>query len=85
MREDGHVDVRCSPAQAVTLRSGRYDGCRVNAHPLEMNWRGVAVERATDGSLTAVRFEPPEFESWGRVEVLGRDGGLAWSNPFPIG
>jgi hypothetical protein len=81
---DGHVDVRCSPAQAVTLRSGRWDGCRVNAGRLEMNWRGSAVERTGDGLLTAVRFEPPEFERWGRVEVLAADGGLAWSNPFPV-
>jgi predicted metal-dependent phosphoesterase TrpH len=81
---DGHVDVRTSPARAVTLRSGRWDGCRVNAGRLEMNWRGSAIERTRDGSLTAVRFEPPEFERWGRVEVLGIDGGLAWSNPFPI-
>ena len=84
VHEDGHVDVRCSPAKAVTLRSGRWDGCRVNAGPLEMNWRGSAVERTAQGALTAVRFDPPEFERWGRVEVLGVDGGLAWSNPFPV-
>jgi hypothetical protein len=77
--------VRTSPARAVTLRSGRWDGCRVNAGPLEMNWRGSAVERTADGLLTAVRFEPPEFERWGRVDVLGSDGGLAWSNAFPVG
>jgi predicted metal-dependent phosphoesterase TrpH len=82
---DGHVDVRTSAARAVTLRSGRWDGCRVNAHPLEMHWRGSVVERAGDGAILAARFDPPEFERWGRVEVIGADGGLAWSNPFRVG
>jgi hypothetical protein len=81
---DGRVDVRCSRARAVTLRSGRWDGCRVNAHPLEMSWRGRATGRADDGSIVAARFDPPEFESWGRVEVLGVDGGIAWSNMFSV-
>jgi hypothetical protein len=49
-----------------------------------MHWRGSVVERADDGSIVAVRFDPPEFERWGRVEVVGRDGTLAWSNPFPV-
>ena len=34
------VDVRCSPARSVALRSGRWDGCKVNAAPHGMNWRG---------------------------------------------
>jgi hypothetical protein len=85
VHDDGRVDVRCSPARSVTLRSGRWDGCRVNAHPLEMHWRGAVSERAVDGSIVAARFEPPEFERWGRVEVVGVDGRLAWSNPFPVG
>ena len=29
-----------------TLRSGIWDGCKVNAGPLEMNWRGRVTERA---------------------------------------
>jgi predicted metal-dependent phosphoesterase TrpH len=85
VHDDGHVDVRTSAARAVTLRSGRWDGCRVNAHPHEMHWRGAVVERAPDGSIVAARFEPPEFEKWGRVEVLGADGTRAWSNAFPVG
>jgi hypothetical protein len=85
VHDDGHVDVRTSPARSVSLRSGRWDGCRVNAHPHAMHWRGSVAERTGDGSIVAARFEPPEFEKWGRVEVVGHDGTLAWSNPFRVG
>jgi len=74
------IDVRCSPARSVTLRSGFWDGCKANAGALEMNWRGRVTERAADGSITAARLELPEFHRWGRVEVTAADGGQAWSN-----
>jgi len=76
--DDEDVDVRCSPARSVRLRSGVWDGCGVNAGPLEMNWRGQVTERSQDGLITAARFELPEFHGWGRVEVLAADGGRAW-------
>jgi hypothetical protein len=75
----GGVEVRCSPARSVALRSGRWDGCKVNADPLGMNWRGRVTERSADGAITAALFEPPEFHDWGRVEVEAPDGGRAWS------
>jgi hypothetical protein len=81
--EPGAVVVRCSPAQAVTLRSGPWDGCRVNADAATLDWRGAVLERDADGAITAARFEPLEYWQWGRVEVLAADGGRAWSNPFP--
>jgi hypothetical protein len=73
------VEVRCSPARSVILRSGRWDGCGVTADPLGMNWRGRVTERAADGSITAARLELPEFHGWGRVEVSDAAGGRAWS------
>jgi hypothetical protein len=76
--DDDGVEVRCSPATSVTLRSGIWDGCRVNADAGGMNWRGRATERADDGSITAVRFELPEFHGWGRVEVAAPGGARAW-------
>jgi hypothetical protein len=80
----GGVEVRCSPAGAVFVRSGPWDGCGVNASPHAMNWRGEVLERAADGAIVAARFERPEYWTWGRVEVVGVDGGRAWSNPFTI-
>jgi hypothetical protein len=73
------VEVRCSPARSVTLRSGAWDGCGVNADPLGMNWRGRVIERSDDGAIVAAHFDPPEFHGWGRVEVVAADGGRAWS------
>jgi hypothetical protein len=46
--DDEGVDVRCSPARSVALSSGVWDGCKVNAGPLEMNWRGRETERSDD-------------------------------------
>jgi hypothetical protein len=77
--DDEGVEVRCSPASSVALRSGVWDGCKVNADPRGMNWRGRVKERSEDGSITAARFELPEFHGWGRVEVVAADGGRAWS------
>jgi hypothetical protein len=74
------VEVRCSPAQSVTLRSGFWDGCKANAGAHEMSWRARVTERSEDGAITAARLDFPEFHRWGRVEVAGRDGTRAWSN-----
>lgn len=74
------IDVRCSPARSVTLRSGFWDGCQANAGALEMNWRARVTERCDDGWITAARLELPEFHRWGRIEVTGRDGTRAWTN-----
>ncbi len=79
------VEVRCSAAVSVTLRSGPWDGCRVNADPQLMHWRGRVLERASDGSILRARFQTPEFHDAVRVEVEGTRGGTAWSNPFVLG
>ena len=78
-----YVVVRCSPASSVTLRSGAWDGCRVNASDTLRNYRGEIVAREAGGIVEA-RFEMPEFWTWGRVEMVGVDGGLAWSNPIDL-
>lgn len=81
---DGGVEVACSPARSVLLRSGPWDGCTVHADRLAMDWRGRAVERTADGLVVRARFELPEWWAWGRVEVVAPDGSRAWSNPFPL-
>ena len=81
----GGVEVRCGPARSVTLRSGPWDGCRVDADPRAMNWRGRVLDQRHDGAITRARFEPPEYWKWGRVEVASVEGATAWSNLFAVG
>jgi hypothetical protein len=80
----GGIEVRCGPARSVTVRSGPWDGCRVDAGPFAMNWRGRVLDRRHDGAITQARFEPPEYWKWGRVEVVSVEGATAWSNPFVV-
>ena len=80
----GEVEVRCSPAQSIFLRSGPWDGCGVSANPQLMHYRARVLERAVDGAITAARFEAPEYWQWGRVEVVAAGGGRAWSNPITL-
>ena len=75
------IEVECSPAVAVTLRSGPWDGGRVNADPRRMNWRGEALGRSPQGLITAARFRLPERWPWARVDVAATHGVRAWTTP----
>jgi hypothetical protein len=81
---DGAVEVNCSEAASVTLRSGPWDGSRVNADERALDYRAATVERGPGGGIVAARLELPEYWAWGRVEVGGADGTCAWSNPFEL-
>jgi hypothetical protein len=78
------VEVRCSPARVVRLRSGAWDGCSVHADPGAMDWRGEVLSRDAAGLVTAARFDQPELWSWARVEVEDDRGGRAWGSPIGI-
>jgi hypothetical protein len=82
---DGDVTVRCSPAQSVTLYTGRARGARGNAGGLEYPHNAQILERDTRGLITAVRLERPFRQPYGRVEVAGPDGTRAWTNPLWTG
>jgi hypothetical protein len=77
---DGDVVVRCSPAEAVTLYSGRWRGARANAGRLGYPNHSEIIERNDDGLITAARLFRPYEAPYGRVEVLDRSGNKAWSN-----
>jgi hypothetical protein len=79
---DGDVVVRCSPAQAVTLYSGRARGSRANAGRLGYPNNVEVLERNDDGLITSVRLERPWRQPYGRVEVLDAAGNRAWTNPL---
>jgi hypothetical protein len=79
---DGDVVVRCSPAEAVTLYSGRWRGARANAGRLGYPNHSEVLERNDEGLITAARLFRPYEAPYGRVEVLDRSGNKAWSNPL---
>lgn len=78
------LEVRCSPARAITLRSGPWDGGRINADPELASWRAQALDRDSDGLIVAARLSCPERSGWGRIEVLDANGRLAWTNPLAL-
>jgi hypothetical protein len=81
---DDAVTVRSSPAQAVTLYTGRMRGARANAGRLGYPNNSEILERDTAGLITACRLERPWEAPYGRVEVAGPSGGRAWTNPLWI-
>ena len=78
------VTVRCSPARAVRLRSGAWDGCAVMAGDGAGDYRGTTAATDDAGLVIAARFELPEYWNWARVEVEDAHGRTAWSNPFGL-
>jgi hypothetical protein len=81
---DGDVVVRCSPAQSVTLYSGRWRGARANAGRLGYPGHSEILERDDRGLITAVRLLRPFEAPYGRIEVADDSGKKAWTNPLWI-
>jgi hypothetical protein len=79
---DGMVEVRCSPARQVTLLTGRERGASVNAGRLGYTAGGEVLAESDEGGVTAVRLRRPVRAPYGRVEVVGLNGGRAWTNPL---
>jgi hypothetical protein len=82
-RENGYVDVVCSPCRSVVLVSGRQIGAAVNAGRLGYVHRARVLE--TDGEgLVRARLEIPRAARHVRVEITDAAGRKAWANPFPV-
>jgi len=76
------IEVRCSPAQSVTLVSSRHRGARANAGRLGYPNLSTILERDAAGLITAVRLEKPPLAPFGRVVVSDTSGRRAWTNPL---
>jgi hypothetical protein len=76
------VEVRCSPAQSVTLVSSRHRGARANAGRLGYPNGSRILARDADGLITAVRLEKPPLAPFGRVVVSDTRARRAWTNPL---
>lgn len=83
--DEHQVVVECSPAESVTLYSGRKRGARANAGKLGYPNHSRVLTRNDDGLLTRVALERPwDGGRYGRVEVKAADGTKAWTNPLWI-
>ena len=82
--DDDSVTVRCSPAQSVTLFSGRTKGSRANAGRLGYPHGSEILERDSAGLITACTLERRWGAAHGRVEVADSAGRRAWTNPLWI-
>jgi hypothetical protein len=78
------VVVRCSPAVAVTLYSGRWRGARANEGRLGYPNNSQVLDRDAEGRITAVRLRRPYEAPYGRVEVVDRAARKAWTNALWI-
>ena len=78
--EDDAVTVRCSPAESVTLLSGRARGARANAGRLGYPNNSQILSRDSAGLITACRLERPWNTPYGRIEVADTAGRRAWTN-----
>ena len=78
------LEVACSPAVAVGLVAGAWDGGRVSSDPAKAAYRARALERDADGLITRARLDAPEFSQWGRVEVEAPGGARAWTGPIGL-
>jgi hypothetical protein len=76
------IEIRCSPAESVTLVSSRYRGARANTGRLAYPSASTILERNSAGLITAARLERPPLAPFGRVVVSDTRACRAWTNPL---
>ncbi len=83
LRRDGDViEVRCSPAQQVTLVASKSIGASVNAGRLGYRHAGEILEQDDRGLVTLAALTVPPGALHARIEVTDGKGRRAWSGPF---
>lgn len=80
--EDDVIEVRCSPAAAITLYAGRVWGARVNAGRMGYRYRAEVLDVDASGAIRAARLKRPPGAPYGRIEITDAQGGRAWTNPL---
>jgi hypothetical protein len=82
-RDGGAIEVRCSPAASVILRSGFERGLSVAAGPRGRQERARIVERDASGAIVGAMFHPEADDlTYARVQVNDERGRSAWTNPI---
>ena len=77
----GAVEIRCSPAERITLLAGRRRGSSVGAGRLAYTLRGEVLEHDGSGAVLAARLAIPPKAPYVRLEVSDASGRTAWTNP----
>lgn len=78
--DGANVEVRCSPARAVTLMSRYETGWAVRADHRNRQESARILERDERGLIVRARFEPPPDLPYRRVVVEDEIGRRAWTN-----
>jgi len=82
-RDGGAIEVRCSPAATVILRSGFERGLSVESGPRARLERSHILERDGSGAIVRARFDPePDDLTYARIQVSDERGRSAWTNPI---
>jgi hypothetical protein len=82
-RDGGEVEVTCTPAASVILRSGFERGLAVGAGPRGRMERSRILERDGSGAIVRARFHPePADLTYARIQVNDERGRSAWTNPI---
>jgi hypothetical protein len=82
-RDRDGIEVACSPAASVILRSGFERGLSVLAGPRGRMERARILERDGSGAIVRARFHPePDDLTYARIQVNDERGRSAWTNPI---
>jgi predicted metal-dependent phosphoesterase TrpH len=82
-RDGGEIEVHCSAAASVVLRSGFERGMSVIAGQRARLEGARIVERDAAGAVTRARFHPePDALTYARIQVNDERGRSAWTNPI---
>ena len=78
--EEANVEVECTPCRRVTLCTGRKRGTSVSSGPSGYRYGGEILSESDDAEITRARLERPARSPYGRLELVDRYGGKAWTN-----
>jgi hypothetical protein len=82
-RDGGEIEVHCSAAASVVLRSGFERGMSVIAGQRGRLEGARIVERDAAGAVVRARFHPePDALTYARIQVNDERGRSAWTNPI---
>src|SRR5262249_62000797 len=83
-RDEGAIEIDCSPCRSVTLVSGKSIGSAVNAGRLGYVYGGRVLATDDQGLVLRARLDVPPAARHVRVEITDAAGRKAGSNPIGV-